>query len=103
VKAGTDHDSILRAAVRDIMADMRRNIAPGIVEARGVERFKKIFEPDESPTEQYRRENADGLRWMAALGNARGSALKAARHVSSNPSAHHRLAQRFRRLLREKK
>jgi hypothetical protein len=92
VKEGTDHDSAIRAAVREIMWDMRKNIAHGTVEARGVDRFKKILKPDESPAEQYQRENAEGLGWIAAFGNARGAPLKAARRVSpGNPGAHHRL------------
>jgi hypothetical protein len=104
VKAGTDHDSAIRAGVRAIMEDMRNKIALVQVEERGVDRFKKIFGPDETPAEKCRRENAEGLRWIAAFGNARGSALRAARRVSpGDPSAHHRLSQRFLRILREKK
>jgi hypothetical protein len=102
--AATDIDSMLRAAVRAIMADMERRVAPGIVEARGVEQLKKICVSDERPSERYRRENAEVLRQMAALGNVRGVALKAAQRLSKHdPSAQHRLAQRFRRILREKK
>jgi hypothetical protein len=101
--AATDIDSILRAAVREIMANMER-MAPGVVEARGVEKLKKIFISDERPSERYRRENDEGLRQIAALGNVRGAALKAAQRLSKHdPSSQHRLAQRFRRLLREKK
>jgi hypothetical protein len=104
VKEGTDHDSAIRTAVREIMWDMRKNIALVTVEERGVDRFKKIFGPDETPAEQYRRENAEGMSWIAAFGNARGAPLRAAQRVSpGNPSAQHRLAQRFRRLLRENK
>ena len=95
----------LVATVRLLISDIRRSVAPAIAEARFFERWKSIRAEDtESPAERCRRENAEGLRVMAALGNGRGAALKAAqRAYPNNPSAHHRVSQRFLRLLREKK
>jgi hypothetical protein len=101
--AATDLNSILRAAVRGIMADIERRVAPGIVEARGVELLAKIFESDERPAERYRRERAQALREMAALGNGRNTASQVAKRWSNDPSTRQRLAQRFRDLRRKKK
>jgi hypothetical protein len=111
--AGTEQSELMRidqrlvAAVRAIVADAGRlvaPVAPEIVVARGVERLMAIIEGDESPSERCRRENAEALPYMAALGNGRGAALKAAKRAyPGNPGAHHRVSQRFRRLLREQK
>jgi hypothetical protein len=90
----------LVAGVRAIIADVKRQMTDAVVEARGVERFKAIIEDDESPAERCRRENASALIRMA-----RGSTpMQVARWMSpNNPSKRHMYAQRFRRLLREKK
>ena len=90
--------------VRAIVADIRRGLPDGVVVARGVDRLTDILEGDESPSERCRRENAEALPYMAALGNGRGAALKAAKRAyPNNPSAHHRVSQRFRKLLRDQK
>jgi hypothetical protein len=101
----TVHDPRIVAAVRLIISDIQRSVAPAIAEARFFEGWEAIRAEDtESPAERCRRENAEGLRVMGALGNGRGAALKAAqRAYPNNPSAHHRVSQRFRRLLREQK
>src|SRR5260221_2646402 len=101
----TKSDPRLVAVVRRLISDVRRSVAPAIAEARFFEGWKAIRAEDtESPAERCRRENAEALRVMAALGNGRGAALKAAqRAYPTNPSAHHRVAHRFRRLLRQQK
>ena len=92
------------AAVRAIITDMGRSMAPAIVEARGVERFAAILEADAArPAERTRRENALALLEMAALGNSRKAAMKVAQRRSSDPNTQERLAQNYRRLLRTKK
>jgi hypothetical protein len=93
----------LEAAVREILADVRRFVAPGIVAARGVERLLVIKEGDELPAERRRRENTSALLEMEALGNTRDAAMKVARRRSSNPHTREMLAQRFRRLRRAEK
>lgn len=96
-------DPRIRDAVRAIMADMDRRVAPGIVEARGVERLERIIEGDELPAERIRRENADALVEMAAIGNKRKAASEVAKSWTRDPHRRIILAQRFRRLLRSKK
>jgi hypothetical protein len=98
------HDPRIVAAVRLIISDVQRSVAPAIAEARFFQCLDQVIEEREARTaERYRKENAEALREMAALGNARGAALKVAQRRSKDPSVQHRLAQRFRRLLREKK
>ena len=98
-------DQRIVSAVRQIIADTKRDVSPAIAEARFFERWDAIRAADaESPVARSRRENAEALRVIAELGNVRGAAVKAARRVCpDNPAAHYRLAQRFRRLIREKK
>src|SRR5882724_10398203 len=93
----------LAPIVRAIVADVRRGVTDAVVVARGVQRIEVLIEgDDERPAERCRRENAEGLRVIAELGNVRGAALKAAqRAYPNNPSEHYRLAQRFRRILRQ--
>jgi len=98
------NDPRIVAVVRLLISDIRRSVAPAVAEARFFESWDAIrADNSEAPAERCRRENAQALRIMAGLGNARGAALKAAERLSDDPSAHHRLSQRFRRLLREKK
>jgi hypothetical protein len=89
--------------VRAIIADVRRQVAPAIVEARGVERLLLVIEGDERPRERMRRENASALLEMAALGDSRDAAMQVARRRSNDPNTRHNLAQRFRRLRRQSK
>jgi hypothetical protein len=96
-------DPRLVAAVNAIIDDAARQMSRAVVVARGIERLRPIFEGDERPAERWRRENAQALREMEALGNGPGAATKVAQRWSDNPDAHHRLAQRFRRLRRAKK
>ena|SRR6266404_4460123 len=96
-------DPRLVAVVRAIVADVRRQVAPAIVEARGVERLMAIIEGDERPAERIRRENASALFEMAALGNTRDSAWQVAKRRSDDPHTREMLAQRFRRLRRKRK
>jgi len=97
-------DPRLVAAVRAIVADAGRQVAPEIIVARGVERFAAILEGDAArPAERTRRENASALLEMTALGNSRGAAMKVARRRSSDPNTQDRLAQNYRRLRRTKK
>jgi hypothetical protein len=101
----TARDPRIVAAVRLVISDIQRSVAPAIAESRFFERWEAIRAEDaESPAERCRRENAEGLRVIAALGNVRGAALKAAKRAyPNNPSEHYRLSQRFRRLLRQQK
>ncbi len=94
--------SEFRRVVRTIIGDMERQVAPGIVEARGVERLMMIVERDELPAERMRRENAAAMREMEALGNTRDSAMQIAKRRTENPHTQEILAQRFRRLRRTK-
>jgi hypothetical protein len=97
-----DPDDLLAAAVRAIVADVQRNMAPAVVTARGVERMKVlIFDSDERPAERVRRENAEALHEMAALGNTRDAAWRVAGRRSKDPHTRTILAQRFRRLRRK--
>ena len=93
-------DPQLIAAVNAIADDEARGVARSVVVARGIERLRPFIEGDESHAEQCRRENASALILMA-----NGSTpMQVARRMSpKNPSKHHMYAQRFRRLLREKK
>lgn len=103
--AKTARDPRIVAALRLVISDIQLSIAPAIAESRFFETFEAIRADDvESPAERCRRENAEGLSVMAALGNVRGAALKAAKRVyPDSPSEHHRVSQRFRRLLRQQK
>jgi hypothetical protein len=96
-------DKRLVAVVRAIMTDMERRVAPGIVEARGVERLQAIIEGDELPAERSRRENARALLEMEAISNKRKAASEVAKNWTRDPHRRIILAQRFRRLLRSKK
>jgi hypothetical protein len=99
-------DPRLVAAVRAIIADVRKGITDAVVEARGVERLMAIsyIAGDERPVERYRRENASALLEMAAFrGNTRDAAIKIAERRTSDPHTQEILAQRFRRLRRTKK
>jgi hypothetical protein len=97
------HDPRLIAALRVLISDIRRSVAPAVAEARFFQTWDMI-DGEESPWEQCRRENADGLRYMAEFGNARGSAAKAARRISPNNLRHQlKLAKRFQRLQRTNK
>jgi hypothetical protein len=98
-------DPCIVASVRLLISDIQRSVAPAVAEARFFERWSATCAEDaESPAERCRRENTEGLRVIAVLGNVRGAALKAARRAyPNNPNEHHRLAQRFRRLLRQQK
>jgi post-segregation antitoxin (ccd killing protein) len=99
------NDPRIVAAVRLVISDIQRSVAPAIAESRFFERWEAIRAEDaEAPAERWRRENTEGLRLIAAFGNVRGAALKAAQRVyPNNPGEHHRVAQRFRRLLRQQK
>lgn len=101
----TRSDPRLVAIVRLLISDIQRSVALAIAEARFFEGWAAIRAEDvESPAERCRRENTEGLRVIAALGNVRGAALKAAQRAYPNdPSSHHRVSQRFLRILREKK
>ena len=101
---GAVSDPRLVAAVRAIVADAGRLVAPEIVVARGVERLMAIsyIAGDERPAERIRRENASALLEMAALGNGRDAAMRVAGRRSLDPYTRERLAQRFRRLRRTK-
>jgi hypothetical protein len=90
------------AAVRAIVADVERRIAPAVVVARGVERLLIIIE-SERPAERIRRENVSALREMAELGNSRDSAMIIAKRRSSDPHTREMLAQRFRDQRRKNK
>jgi hypothetical protein len=94
--------SAVECVVREMFADARRFVAPGVVMARGVERLMKIIDSDERPAERYRRENDAALREMAARGNSRDSARQVARLFSSDPHTREMYAQRFRELRRKK-
>jgi hypothetical protein len=97
-------DPCLVAAINAIADDEARHVSRSVLVARGLQRLRPLIEGDESPSERCRRENAEALPYMAALGNGRGAALKAAKRAyPDNPSAHHRVSQRFRRILREQK
>jgi hypothetical protein len=89
--------------VRTIIADIRRGVTDAVVVARGVEFLGVLIEGDERPAERYRRENAQALREMAALGDSRDSAMQVARRWSSDPNTRQTLAQRFRGLRRTRK
>jgi hypothetical protein len=98
-----DSDHLLAAAVRQIVADVERRVAPAIVVARAIERLKRLlFDTDELPSERISREGAAALAEMAALGNSRDAAMKVAKRRSRDPHTQQMLAQRFRRLLRKK-
>jgi hypothetical protein len=101
----TSGDPRLVAAVRLLISDIRRSVSPAVAEARFFQSWDGIrADGVESPAERCRRENEEALRLMASLGNARGAPLKAAqRAYPHDPSSHYRVAQRFRRLLREHK
>jgi hypothetical protein len=101
----TARDPRIVAAVRLVISDIQRSVAPAVAESRFFQQWDDIQADDaESPAERCRRENAEGLRVIAALGNVRGAAMKAARRVCPNdPSQHHRLSQRFLRHLRQLK
>ncbi len=88
--------------VRAIVADVERRVATEVVVARGVERLLMIIEGDERPAERMRRENASALLEMEALGNTRNAAMQVARRRSNDPNTRHNLAQRFRRMRRQK-
>lgn len=77
-------------------------MAPAVAVARGVQRVLAIIEPDERPAERIARENAAMLAEMAALGNTRSAATIVAMRRSSDPNARYNLAQRLRRLRRNK-
>src|SRR6266478_9945595 len=96
-------DPRLAVAIREILADARRLVAPEVVVARGVERLLAIIEGDERPAERIRRESASALQEMAALGNTRDSAWQVAKRRSDDPHTREMLAQRFRRLRRKRK
>jgi hypothetical protein len=97
-----NRDPRLVAVILAIAEDGARQIARAVVVARGIERLRPFIEGDERPAERYRRENASALIEMEALGNSRGAAMQVARRRSNDPDTRYRLAQRFRRLLREK-
>jgi hypothetical protein len=101
--ADATRDQRLVAAVNAIVDDATRQMARSIVVARGVERIRPILEGDERPAERVRRENAAALAQMAALGNTRDAAMQVARRWTSDPHTKKILAQRFRRLRRQKK
>ena len=98
-------DPRIVGAVRRLISDTRRSVAPAIAEARFFEQWEAILGDDvESPSERCRRENEEALRIIAELGAVRGAAVKAARRICpENPAEHYRLAQRFRRLIRQGK
>jgi hypothetical protein len=96
-------DPRIVAAINAIADDEARHKARSVVVARGYERLRPIIEGDESPGERYRREGAQALREMAALGNRRGAAAEVAKRWSKDPRKRHRLGQWFRKLLRDQK
>jgi hypothetical protein len=98
-------DPRLVSAVRLLISDVQRSVTPAVAEARFFQRWEMIqADGAEGPAERCRRENEDAMIYMAALGNARGVALKAAKRAYPNdPSALHRVSQRFRRLRRQQK
>jgi hypothetical protein len=78
-------DPRLVAVVRAIMTDVERRVAPGIVEARGVERLEAIIEGDDLPAERIRRENARALLEMEAISNKRKAASEVAKNWTRDP------------------
>jgi hypothetical protein len=96
-------DPRLVAVINAIADDAVMNRARATVVARGLQLLEPIL-AGEPHAERWRRQNADALREMAALGNARGVAQKVARRMApNNPSEQYNLAQRFRGLLRKQK
>jgi hypothetical protein len=93
-----DHPRLVNA-INAIVDDAAKHMARAVVVARGIERLRPILEGDESPAERCRRENASALIEMA-LGD---TPMQVAKRLSKDPNTRHRFAQRFRRLLREKK
>ena len=103
-KADVDaRDPRIVAAINAIADDEAKHKTRAIVVARGYELLRPIIEDDESPGERYRREGAQALREMAALGNRRGAASEVARRWSKDPRKRYRLGQWFRKLLRDQK
>jgi hypothetical protein len=100
VTRATINDPRLVAVVNAIADDEARHMTRSVVVARGIERLQPLIEGDESHAEQCRRENASALILMA---NGSTPTQVARRMSPRNPSKHHMYAQRFRRLLREKK
>jgi hypothetical protein len=100
----TVHDPRIVAAVRLIISDIQRSVAPAIAEARFFQCMDQVLEEREaSTTERYRRENAEALREMEALGNTRDAAMKIARHrAPGNPERQKILAQNYRKMRRVK-
>jgi hypothetical protein len=90
-------------AINAILDDGASGRTRSVVVARGYERLRPIIEGDESPAERYRRQRAQALREMAALGNRRGVAGKVANSWSKDPRTRRRLGQWFRKLLRDQK
>jgi hypothetical protein len=93
---------LYRAALLAVFADQDRGVVRSVVIARGVEWLLRIGESHELPSERIRRENAEALRAMDALGNTPASAWKVAARYSTNPHTRLMYAQRFRRCRRRR-
>jgi hypothetical protein len=94
------NDPRIVAAVRLMISDIQRSVAPAIAEARFFERHDQILEErDARPAERYRKESAEVLIEMEARGNTRGAAMKVARlRAPGNPERQQILAQRYRKI-----
>jgi hypothetical protein len=100
----TVHDPRIVAAVHLIISDTQRSVAPAIAEARFFQRLDQVLEEREArTTERYRKENAEVLIEMEALGNTRDAAMKVARRrAPGNPERQKILAQSYRKIRRRK-
>jgi hypothetical protein len=102
----TGRDLRLVAAVRLVISDIQRSVAPAIAEARFFQCLDQVLEErDARPAERNRRESAEALREMETLGNTRDAAMKVAkRRAPGNPERQKILAQSYRKTrLRKKK
>jgi hypothetical protein len=93
-------DPRIVAAVRLVISDIQRSVAPSIAEARFFQCLDQVLaERDARPAERYRKENAEALREMAALGNTRDAAMKVAkRRAPDDPDRQKILAQTYRKI-----
>jgi|ERR1700692_4144630 hypothetical protein len=98
------NDPRIVAAVRLVISDIQRSVAPAIAEARFFQCLDQVLEEREArTTERSRRENAEALREMEALGNTRDAAMKVARRrAPGNPLRQKILAQNYRKIRRLK-
>jgi len=79
----TDRDPRIITALRLVISDIQRSVAPAVAESRFFQLWDDIQADDaESPAERCRRENTEGLRVIAALGNVRGAEKIALRPIN---------------------